>query len=57
MKKPEFRIIKKQTWQMLTSDTLWNVWSLLDATRALVDSNMEKNRAVLVQDLTKIHQV
>ena len=42
MKKPEFRIIKKQTWQMLTSDTLWNVWSLLDATRTLVYSSMEK---------------
>lgn len=42
MKKPEFRIIKKQAWQSLTSDTLWNVWSLLDATRTLIDFSIEK---------------
>ena len=41
--KSEFRILKKQTWEMLTSDTLWNVWSLLDATRTLVDFSIEKS--------------
>ena len=34
--KKETRIINKRTWYSITSDTLWKVCSLLDATRTLV---------------------
>ena len=37
MKKPEFIIAKKQTWESITSDTLWKIQSLLDATRTLLE--------------------
>ena len=42
MKKPEFIIASKQTWQLITSDTLWKILSLLDATRTLVDASINK---------------
>lgn len=42
MKKPEIIILNKQNWHAITSDTLWNVYSLLYATRTLVDTCIER---------------
>ena len=42
MKKPETIILNKQNWHAITSDTLWNVYSLLYATRTLVDTCIER---------------
>ena len=42
MKKPEIIILNKQNWHSITSDTLWNVYSLLNATRTLADTCIER---------------